>query len=202
MTRRITVVTVTFQSAAEIGDALASARVAADRASVELELIVVDNASADRSADLVAKLVPDAVVIRNATNVGFGAANNQAFEVATGDAWLLLNPDARLEPDALQLLLRFYDDHPRAAGVAPAIAGGGARGGSFEPGGAESAGMLPGTASAMLRRGSFGNWLNNWISPAWACFPTTISEVCPSRRCCRNPHGPSGRALRRRAFSG
>lgn len=60
--------------------------------------------------------------------------------------------------------------------------------------------MLPGTAYGTLRRGSFGDWLNDWISPAWACFPTTTSEVCPNSRCCRNPRGPSGRTLRRRAF--
>jgi GT2 family glycosyltransferase len=149
VSRRISIVTVTYQSSAEIGQAYASVRAAAERAGVELEFVAVDNASADGSAEAVEKLAPDAVVIRNAANVGFGAANNQAFEVATGDAWLLLNPDATLEPDALALLLSFYDDHPGVAGVAPAIAGGGARETSFAPGGAESAGMLPGSASAI-----------------------------------------------------
>ena len=149
MSRRVTVVTVTYQSAAEVGDAIASARVAGQRAGVDLEFAIVDNASVDGSAEAVERAAPDAIVVRNAVNVGFGAANNQAFEVATGDAWLLLNPDARLEPDALDLLLRFYDDHPRAAKVAPAIAGGGAHDRSFGPGGAESAGMLPGFAAVI-----------------------------------------------------
>ena len=149
MSRRVSVIIVTYQSASEVDIAVGSARVAAARAGVDLEFVAVDNASADGSAEAVERLAPDAVVIRNATNVGFGAANNQAFEVATGDALLLLNPDATLEPDALASLLRFYDAHPGAAGVAPAIAGAGARDTSFAPGGAESAGMLPGSASAI-----------------------------------------------------
>ena len=62
--------------------------------------------------------------------------------------------------------------------------------------------MLHGTASVRWRPRSNGGWINNWISPAWACFRTTISAVRPSRRCCRNPLGPSGRAPRRRTFSG
>jgi N-acetylglucosaminyl-diphospho-decaprenol L-rhamnosyltransferase len=147
--RRVSVIIVTYQSAADVGDAIASARVAVDHAGVELELIVVDNASADESAVVAAAVEPRAIVIRNAVNVGFGAANNQAFEIATGDAWLLLNPDATVEAEALLTLLRFFDEHPQAAGVAPAVAGGGAREQSFGPGGAESAGMLPGIPSVM-----------------------------------------------------
>jgi GT2 family glycosyltransferase len=145
---RVSVITVAFQSAAEINEALESARCAAREADMELELIVVDNASADGSADTVAKCAPDAVLIRNRENVGFGRANNQAFEIATGQWWVLLNPDARLEPDALRLLVDFIESHPRAAAVAPAIAGGGAASASFAGGGAESCGMLPGLRSA------------------------------------------------------
>ncbi len=182
MTRRITVITVTFQSAAEIGDSLASARVAAERAGIDLEFVVIDNASTDGSAEVAASAAGGAVVIRNAENVGFGAANNQAFEVATGDAWLLLNPDARLEPDALQLLLRYYDDHSRAAGVAPAIAGGGARGGSFEPGGAESAGMLPGTASAIGHFLFLNRLLPDDRGGAWRGFQLTRRPRLGPRR--------------------
>jgi N-acetylglucosaminyl-diphospho-decaprenol L-rhamnosyltransferase len=146
--RRVSIIAVTYHSAGEICEALASARAAAEEAGVDPQIIVVDNASSDRSAEAVEACAPGAVVIRNSTNVGFGSANNQAFDVATGDPWLLLNPDARLEPDTLGRLIDFYDEHPAAAFVAPSIAGGGARDDSFERG-AESAGMLPGLASAI-----------------------------------------------------
>lgn len=149
MSRRVSVITVTYQSAEEVGEALASAQAAARRANAELEVVAVDNASSDGSAAAVAALLPGSVVIRNTSNVGFGRANNQAFDSASGEAWLLLNPDARLEPDALDQLLVFLGGHPKAAAVAPSIAGGGAQDRSFGPGGAESAGMRPGIASAI-----------------------------------------------------
>ena len=149
MGRKITVVTVTYQSAADIAVALVSAVAAARHAGVDAELIVIDNASSDDSAGEAQRAAPQAVVIRNAVNVGYGSANNQAFQRATGEPWLLLNPDASIEMDALGELLKFYDTHPMAAVVAPSIAGGGQRHESFGPGGAESAGMLPGVASAV-----------------------------------------------------
>ncbi|MDQ3871546.1 MAG: glycosyltransferase, partial [Chloroflexota bacterium] len=107
-----------------------------------LELIVVDNASSDGSANLVADLHPAARVVRNPVNEGFGAANNRAFELASGSVWLLLNPDAVLEADALGHLLSFLASHPRAGAAAPAIASPG-------HGAAESCGMAPGLRSAI-----------------------------------------------------
>ena len=182
MTRRVSVITVTYQSAAEIGDAIASAQVAAQRADVDAEFVVVDNASTDGSAGVVEAACHGARVIRNAANVGFGAANNQAFDVATGDAWLLLNPDATLEPDALRLLLEFYDDHPQAAGVAPAIAGGGARDRSFERGGAESAGMLPGMAAVIGHFLLVNRLLPGDRGGAWRGFQLTRRPQLGPRR--------------------
>ena len=66
-----------------------------------LELIVVDNASADESLSLVGS----ARVIRNETNRGFSAAVNQALRVASGDFVLLLNPDCHLAPDYVERLV-------------------------------------------------------------------------------------------------
>lgn len=59
----------------------------------------------------------------------------------------------------------------------------------------------PGAASARLRQRWFGDWHKSWISLVWEWCRTTISEVCLSRRCCRNQRGLSGRPLGRRAFS-
>lgn len=60
------------------------------------EIIVVDNASADGSADMVATEFPAVQLIRNATNRGFGAANNQAVAIAQGRDILFLNDDCQL----------------------------------------------------------------------------------------------------------
>jgi GT2 family glycosyltransferase len=62
------------------------------------ELVVVDNASADGSADVVEAVVPEAIVIRNSANLGFAAACNAGASRATGELLVFLNPDA--EPAA------------------------------------------------------------------------------------------------------
>lgn len=93
----------------------------ARQAPAETEVIVVDNASRDGSADLVRERFPDCRLIALETNPGFGAANNRAAEVARGDALLLLNADAWLADDALEHLHSTLDGHPRAGLVAPQL---------------------------------------------------------------------------------
>lgn len=76
------------------------------------EVIVVDNASRDASADMVERDFPAVRLIRSHTNLGFAAANNLALEVANGDFLLLLNPDALVEPECLQRSLAYMEDNP------------------------------------------------------------------------------------------
>ena len=75
------------------------------------EVVVVDNASADGSADLVAERFPGVKLVRLASNIGFGAGVNRAAAEATGDYLLLLNPDAEATPKALDRLVAFLDEH-------------------------------------------------------------------------------------------
>jgi GT2 family glycosyltransferase len=86
-----------------------------------LEVVVVDNASRDGSADAIAAGFPGVRLVRSDTNLGFAGGVNRAAREATGDTQLLLNPDARLEPGALALLLDWLEAHPRAAVVAPSL---------------------------------------------------------------------------------
>jgi GT2 family glycosyltransferase len=84
-----------------------------------LEIIVVDNASADGSA----KMVRDNFVERGVrllaqdTNTWFCGGNNIGIEAAQGDYVLLLNPDTVVAPDALGKMLAFLQAHPDYAGV-------------------------------------------------------------------------------------
>jgi hypothetical protein len=69
---------------------------------IPAEVFVVDNASADNTADMVRTDFPWVRLIANAENRGFGAANNQAMREASGEVILLLNPDMLVTPGALR----------------------------------------------------------------------------------------------------
>jgi N-acetylglucosaminyl-diphospho-decaprenol L-rhamnosyltransferase len=86
-----------------------------------VETIVLDNASEDQSPQAVAKRFPGVKLIRSETNLGFAAGVNRAASAASGQALLVLNPDARLCPGALDLLLDVLARQPRAAMVGPSL---------------------------------------------------------------------------------
>jgi GT2 family glycosyltransferase len=83
-----------------------------------LEVIVVDNASSDGSVEMIEQAFPAALLIKNADNRGFAAANNQAFAVARGDFILLLNSDTVILGDALQRSLEYLRRNPEAGAMA------------------------------------------------------------------------------------
>jgi len=78
---------------------------------VNFEVIVVDNGSSDGSVEM-AREQFGAEVIANPANLGFCAANNQAFAVARGQFIALLNNDAEAEPDFLAGLRKAFDVAP------------------------------------------------------------------------------------------
>ena len=73
------------------------------------EVIVIDNASADGSADMVAAEFPDVRLIANEDNRGFAGANNQGLAVATGAKVLLLNPDTIILDGAIDKMADWLD---------------------------------------------------------------------------------------------
>ena len=103
MTPLVSVVIVTWNSAAYLQRCLDA--YAAQTANCEL--IVVDNASLDGSADMAARFATR--VVRNAGNAGFAAAANQGIALARGEFVQLLNPDCFLAPDYCQSLLSAFE---------------------------------------------------------------------------------------------
>jgi len=85
------------------------------------ETFVVDNASSDESAEMVAADFPWVHLIRNKENRGYAHANNVALRKARGRRLLLLNPDTELPPAALADLVRYLDDHPETGAVGPKL---------------------------------------------------------------------------------
>ncbi len=90
--RRLDVVVVNFHSASLMGGAVAVARAFAG---TDIGLILVDNSPGDGAADIVRGVAPDATIIANASNRGYAAAVNQAFEITEAELVLLVNPDVR-----------------------------------------------------------------------------------------------------------
>ncbi len=85
------------------------------------QVIVVDNASHDKSADMVRAEFPQVYLISNNENVGFARANNQALPLAKGRHVLFLNSDIEVLPDALPRLVKYLDERPQVGVVGPKI---------------------------------------------------------------------------------
>lgn len=81
------------------------------------EVIVVDNASTDGSAGMIAREFPQVRLVANDANRGFAAANNQGMRIAQGSYVLLLNPDTVVLPGAIESTLRYARRHPEAGVV-------------------------------------------------------------------------------------
>ena len=89
------------------------------------EIVVVDNASSDGSAEA-ARLWPKVRVIARTTNGGFASGNNTGIRATTGNAILLLNSDTVVPPGALDRLLAELAD-PGVAVVGPRLVDGAGR---------------------------------------------------------------------------
>lgn len=113
-TERITVIIVTYNSSHILPLSL-------PRLAGHPHVIVVDNASSDRSVELVRELLPQAKVLRTGANLGFGRANNLGLAQVTTDYALLLNPDSLLSPDTLDRLMHATQRYPGAALLAPKL---------------------------------------------------------------------------------
>jgi GT2 family glycosyltransferase len=112
MTPRLSVVIVNYNTRDLLRDCLQSL----EMVGVSHEVIVVDNASADGSAAMVAREFPDVRLLAQAENTWFCGGNNIGIEAAVGDYVLMLNPDTVVHAEALETLVAFMDDHPDYAG--------------------------------------------------------------------------------------
>jgi GT2 family glycosyltransferase len=105
------------------------ASIVAAAPAIEYEIIVLDNASSDRSlAELrcehaAAALIRDGKlrIVENTENRGFGAANNQAFDLSRSPLVLLLNPDTVIASGAIEALASVLRSNPGIAACGPRL---------------------------------------------------------------------------------
>jgi GT2 family glycosyltransferase len=115
-TPRVSAIVVNWNGGAMLDECLASLFA---QTWTNLEVILVDNASVDGSADRAAAAWGERLrVLRNARNEGFARGNNLAFAAATGEWMFLLNTDAVAEPGAIEALMRFVADKPEVGQLA------------------------------------------------------------------------------------
>ena len=112
MSDRVSVCIPTFQGVRYLSDALRSACAQARRA---VEVLVVDDASTDGTAEVAASFANDGVrVVRNPQRLGLPGNWNKCLELARGDYVLVLGQDDHLEPMALATLAGALDGAPDA----------------------------------------------------------------------------------------
>lgn len=80
----------------------------------EFEVLVLDNASTDRSVPLVQQEFPQVKLLVSEKNLGFAGGNNRAIQQSKGRYILLLNPDTEVIPGAFDELIQFMDANPQA----------------------------------------------------------------------------------------
>lgn len=90
---------------------------------VSFEVIVVDNASTDGAAEMVAAAFPTVRLLRNPANLGFSRANNQAAAVARGHYFFFLNNDTVVPRGTLGQLAVFAKAHPEVGMIGPKLIG-------------------------------------------------------------------------------
>ena len=112
---RLTVVIVNYNVMHYLDQCLRSVMRASQ--GLDVECVVVDNASSDGSVAYLRPLYPSVRFIENSENSGFSCANNIAVAQASGDIILLLNPDTFVSENLFRDVLSFMAIHPDAGGV-------------------------------------------------------------------------------------
>jgi GT2 family glycosyltransferase len=87
----------------------------------QAEVVVVDNASSDGSADAVAAAFPQATLIRLGQNLGFGSANNAGLERCHGELILTLNPDVLVKVGCVTALADLLAANSSAGAAGPRL---------------------------------------------------------------------------------
>ena len=96
---------------------------ALDRAhgDLSMEVLVVDNASADGTLDEVREKAPWVRIVETGDNLGYAKAVNRGIRESSGEFVLVLNPDCNVGEDSLRILHEWMREHPRCGIAGPQV---------------------------------------------------------------------------------
>lgn len=138
----------------------------------DFEVLVIDNASTDGSANMVKEEFPQVELICNEKNLGFARANNLGIRQAKGDYILLLNSDTEVSPRALDGMVEFLNSYPEVGVVGCQLVD---SAGKVE----ESCGFFPTPKAILLTKLRRSKLLGPWFKNSRASIlnPEGIQEV-------------------------
>ena len=115
MIKALTISIVTYNASNEIRECLQSLK---RQTFQDFDITIVDNNSSDNTLDQVSLIYPDAKIIRNRENCGFGKAHNQAISKSNSNWILVLNQDVILEDAAIEkMMLKTTDESVASIGL-------------------------------------------------------------------------------------
>ena len=116
---KVSVIIVSYNFEQWIDRCLGSLR----RSTSPISVIVVDNGSKDNTTQILEKNYPEVHLIKTGANLGFGKANNIGIRYAMeqgADYFFLLNQDAWIDEDTIEILLALFEKHPEYGILSPA----------------------------------------------------------------------------------
>jgi GT2 family glycosyltransferase len=121
MTPTVSIIIVSWNAKRYLAECLGSIDQRACR--YPMEIIVVDNASSDGSAEMIGQEFAHVRLIRNSDNLGFAKASNIGIRASSGRFAALINSDVQVGRNCITQLVEFCDAHPDVAVAGPRIIG-------------------------------------------------------------------------------
>jgi GT2 family glycosyltransferase len=115
---RVSIITVNYNQAALTCALIESLRKVTYR---DVEIVVVDNGSAEDATVVIMKSYPEVKFIRSEKNLGFAGGNNLGIKVSTGKYLLFLNNDTEVDAGFLEPLVHVFETHPKAGAASSKI---------------------------------------------------------------------------------
>src|SRR2546428_6330789 len=111
----LTIIIVNWNSADYAIDCVKS--ISSSTQDLGFEIVIVDNASSDRSCEILQKGLPNVRLVRSPKNIGFAKGNNLGVQFASGRNILFLNPDTRVLGRAINSMYRSLECSPVVGAV-------------------------------------------------------------------------------------